>query len=263
MLLAGLLELLEVEVGRAVFGLCGEVEDDKVEGEKSVGEERWESFWQLCLEAGRVGGENEKTLLSFVCECHHFQTTTCQLVLAALSIGGGGSCCGVLHERENVNWFLLEFHKQFWTNRIQYLFSKHASSLSLKQPNTLNAAWSQCIKHISLLYTIQEMHHILAQAENDVLITSPTNSLRPEINHTEAAATADSTSSLFLCSDISNSLAKRLAHTLPCTLHSMYLGWWSNDTEHLNITHEIPTIHKEEIGHIIKVDTYIPQQVLY
>ena len=256
LLLAALLERLEVDRAASPAHSDSELLVEKEDENMGAGGEMWECVWQLCRE---VGGENGKTLHSFVCERRHFLSNCCQLVLAALALGGGSSS-GVLRERENTDCFLLQFHERFWKTRIENLFAKHASTGGwLVHDDTATAtAWYQSIKHVALLHTLQKMWLVVSEHCSTLSdSTTSQTSFQPEGNGIDSLRSEDSAViNRLLCSNVSNPLADSVARTLPQALHIVYVRWWNSDAESLKDKQEIPTAYKKRVGHIIKVCIY-------
>ena len=268
-LLASLLQLLsavspacESTYGweeNGVGGEGGEEGEGEGEGEGGWGVGgRMGTVWQLCREAAKVGQENQKTLLRFVCGSCHFQVSCCQLVSAALAVGYN---CGVLQGGEIINHFLMQILEQFWSIQIDR-FAKQVGFINLaavseNKASTINV-WCSCIKHIALLHILQEMHRTLISKllRQEMGFPGPTSQtgLPTCRNETDTSGTSTMKScKLFLCEDISNPLATRLACVLPHILYGIYLQWWNNDHEILKSRKKLPTTDKEGVGLILKV----------
>ena len=248
-LLAGLLKRLELEERAAPTHERGLGVGEEGEG---VGE-RWESVWQLCSVAAQIGKNQQKALLSFVCDCRHFQTCCCQLVSAALAVG---QMCGALHDGHHLGRFLVQFYDQFWSNQID-LFDKHVGSITgaTSDPNTV---WYHCLNHLALLHTIQEMHKVttpIMQQQGGIFTGSENqSSLRRSELETSTANSSVNACNLFLCEAISDPFAARLACAVPQVLAAVYKQSWNNDCEILgNKLKYIPTAEKKGVGLILKV----------
>lgn len=250
-LLASVLQLLERQSAASSLctcEICGVGGGSGREGEGARG--RRDDVWQLCCEALKFGEGNSKTLLSFVCDCHHFQECCCQLVLAALAVGCSHD---FLREGENLSHFLTHVYMQFWSPQIER-FSKQVNSISTSteknEPSTIDG-WSDCIKNVALLHVLQQMHSLLESKLEQYTCTDSTcqTGLSSETGTSRTSTIV--TCRQFMCEETSKPLTVRLAHAH--ILHSMYLKWWRNDEDDLKNRKEIPAVNRERVGLVLKV----------